>query len=324
MPYTPPPSDTSRDTVALVFPVYNEAAVIPLLLPAVAAFRETYPEVTQVVFVDDGSEDDTVRLLQEGTEGQPGYWIVRFSRNFGHQLAITAGLSAVETDAAVILDADLQDPLAVVVEMMAKWREGYDVVYAVRERREGEPGYKRLAAAAFYRFFRWMADIEMPLDTGDFRLVSRRVIDAYNRIGEQQPFVRGIVSWLGFNQVGIAYVRAARAAGTSKYTLAKLARLALSGLTSFSDKPLRLAIRLGIGVALLAVVGLLASFGLALVKGAGVTLNGALLFVAFFFGGVQLLFLGIVGMYLLRVYEAVKGRPRYVVESAWRSMERKE
>ncbi len=317
---TPVPLDPApRHTLALVIPVYNEEAVVPLLLAEIAAFRAERADITQVVFVDDGSEDATVQLLQEGTAGQSGYWIVGFSRNFGHQLAITAGLGVVDADAAVILDADLQDPLHVVDEMMVRWREGYDVVYAIRSRRDGEPAYKRLAAATFYRLFRWIADLDMPLDTGDFRLVSRKVIDIYNKIGEQQPFVRGIVSWVGFNQIGIPYVRAARAAGSSKYTLGKLMKLALSGLTSFSDKPLRISIRLGIGVAVLAVLGLLLAFGLALAGEGGITLSAALIFVGFFFGGVQLLFLGVVGIYLLRVYEAVKGRPRYIVDSHWRS-----
>ncbi len=317
---TPVPLDPApRHTLALVIPVFNEEAVVPLLLAEIAAFRAMRPDITQVVFVDDGSEDATVRLLQEGTAGQSGYWIVGFSRNFGHQLAITAGLGVVDADAAVILDADLQDPLHVVDEMVVRWREGYDVVYAIRSRRDGEPAYKRLAAATFYRLFRWIADLDMPLDTGDFRLVSRKVIDVYNKIGEQQPFVRGIVSWVGFNQIGIPYVRAARAAGSSKYTLGKLMKLALSGLTSFSDKPLRISIRLGIGVAVLAVLGLLLAFGLALAGGGGITLSAALIFVGFFFGGVQFLFLGVVGIYLLRVYEAVKGRPRYIVDSHWRS-----
>ena len=317
---TPVPLDPApRHTLALVIPVYNEEAVVPLLLAEIAAFRAERADITQVVFVDDGSEDATVQLLQEGTAGKSGYWIVGFSRNFGHQLAITAGLGVVDADAAVILDADLQDPLHVVDEMMVRWREGYDVVYAIRSRRDGEPAYKRLAAATFYRLFRWIADLDMPLDTGDFRLVSRKVIDIYNKIGEQQPFVRGIVSWVGFNQIGIPYVRAARAAGSSKYTLGKLMKLALSGLTSFSDKPLRISIRLGIGVAVLAVLGLLLAFGLALAGEGGITLSAALIFVGFFFGGVQLLFLGVVGIYLLRVYEAVKGRPRYIVDSHWRS-----
>ncbi|MDZ4700735.1 MAG: glycosyltransferase family 2 protein [Rhodothermales bacterium] len=317
---TTAPADTaSRQTLALVIPVFNEEAVVPLLLAEIAAFRATRPDVTQVVFIDDGSEDATVRLLQEGIAGLPGYWIVRFSRNFGHQLAITAGLGVVDADAAVILDADLQDPLHVVDEMMVRWREGFDVVYAIRSRRDGESGYKRWTAALFYRIFRWIADLEMPLDTGDFRLVSRKVIDVYNKIGEQQPFVRGIISWVGFNQIGVSYVRAPRAAGSSKYSLGNMLRFALSGLTSFSDKPLRIVIRLGIGVAVLAVLGLLFAVGLALAGEGGITLGTALIFVGFFFGGVQLLFLGVVGIYLLRVYEAVKGRPRYIVDSHWRS-----
>ena len=180
MPGPPSEAIETRETVSLVFPVFNEIEVLPALLRALEAFRATRPDIRQVILVDDGSVDGSAAYIKAQTRGMPGYDLVRLSRNFGHQLAITAGIAQVQCDAAVVLDADLQDPLEVVDRMVEKWREGYDVVYGMRSRREGEPWIKRLVAAGFYRFFRWMADIDMPLDTGDFRLISRRVIDTYN------------------------------------------------------------------------------------------------------------------------------------------------
>ncbi|HYE59319.1 MAG TPA: glycosyltransferase family 2 protein, partial [Rhodothermales bacterium] len=221
-----PLTSDRRETVALVIPLFNEEAVLPLLIEEIERFRAARPEVTQVVLVDDGSRDTTLALARRLIEGRPGYVLVAFARNFGHQLAVTAGLHVVDTDAAIILDADLQDPLDVAGQMIDRWREGYDVVYGVRETRDGESAFKKLTAAAFYRFFRWATDLEMPLDTGDFRLMSRRVIEAYKQLHEQQPFVRGLVSWLGFNQVGLPYRRAARAAGETKYPLKKMLRFA--------------------------------------------------------------------------------------------------
>ena len=309
----------SRKSLALVFPVYNEEEVLPQLLEAVAQFRKKNPYVEQVVFVDDGSSDSSVDLIKRSVKGQEGYYLIEFSRNFGHQLAITAGISAVKADAAVILDADLQDPLEVVEEMVAKWREGYDVVYGQRIRREGEKSYKLWAASAFYRFFRWMSDIEMPLDTGDFRLISRTVIDDFNKMEDAQPFVRGLITWLGYKQVAVPYVRAPRAAGTSKYTLGKLIQLALSGLTSFTEKPLRIATRLGVFAAIASLVGIVVYTIYALASGQGFSTLTLLVFAVFFFGGVQMLFSGIIGIYLIRVYGEVKGRPRYVVRDVWQS-----
>ena len=308
-----------RNSLALVFPVYNEAEVLPQLMEQVQQFREKNPFVEQVIFVDDGSRDQSVELIKELSEHQNGVVLLQFSRNFGHQLAITAGISLVRTDAAVILDADLQDPLAVVEEMVGKWREGYDVVYGQRIKREGEKSYKLWAASAFYRFFKWMSDIDMPLDTGDFRLISRKVIDSFNEMDDAQPFVRGLVTWLGYSQIAVPYVRAPRAAGTSKYTFSKLLGLALSGLTSFTEKPLRIATRFGLFTAVLSLVGVLGYVLYTLFSGAGLSALTVLVFTGFFFGGVQLLFLGIIGIYLIRVYGEVKGRPRYVIDAVWQS-----
>lgn len=307
----------ARHSLALVFPVYNEEDVLPQLMEEVQRFREKNPYVEQVIFVDDGSKDRSVELIKKFTADDKGVVLLQFSRNFGHQLAITAGISLVKTDAAVILDADLQDPLDVVEEMVSKWREGFDVVYGQRIKREGEKSYKLWAASAFYRFFRWMSDIDMPLDTGDFRLISKKVIEAFNEMADAQPFVRGLVTWLGFSQVAVPYVRAPRAAGTSKYTFSKLLGLALSGLTSFTEKPLRIATRFGFVTAVLSLLGVLGYVGYSIFSGAGLSTLTVLAFTGFFFGGVQLLFLGIIGIYLIRVYGEVKGRPRYVIDEVW-------
>lgn len=318
---TPLPDATPgpRDTVAFVIPLFNEEEVVPLLMAALEAYRADHPEVVQVVFVDDGSRDQTAARVREATAGRPGYVLLRFSRNFGHQAAILAGLDLVDADAAVVLDADLQDPLWVVTEMIARWRDGYDVVYGVRRQRDQDGWLKRTLARGFYRFFRWMTDIDAPLDVGDFRLMGRPVLDALGRLQERQPYVRGLIAWLGFNQTGVRYDRPARAAGSTKYPLRKSLRLAFDGLTAFSDKPLRYAVRLGLLTAGLSMLGLVWVVLNKYVFGGTVTGWASLIFAAFFFGGLQLFFLGLVGAYLARVYEEVKGRPRYLVRSAWRS-----
>ncbi|QXD15269.1 glycosyltransferase family 2 protein [Rhodocaloribacter litoris] len=306
-----------RETVAFVIPLYNEEEVLPVLIREVEAYRAAHPEVTEVVLVDDGSTDGTASLIRSLTEGRPGYVLLRFSRNFGHQLAITAGMHCVSADAAVVLDGDLQDPLDVVTQMIEKWRQGFDVVYGIRRERHGDGLLKRWTARLFYRLFQHLTDVDAPLDAGDFRLVSRPVLDAYRQIEEHQPYVRGLIAWLGFNQTGVFYDRPPRAAGRSKYPLRRSLRLAFDGIASFSVRPLRYAVRLGLLVAALSVIGLV---WVLLAKYAfGNTIPGwsSLIFAAFFFGGLQLFFLGVVGSYLARVYEEVKARPRYVVRERW-------
>lgn len=317
-------SSESRNTVAFVIPLFNEEEVFPRLFRALEEYRKEHPEVVQVIFVDDGSRDRTATLVRTLTEGRPGYVMLQFSRNFGHQIAITAGMHFVETDAAVIMDADLQDPLYVVTEMIRKWREGFDVVYGVRKQREGEGVFKRATAALFYRFFRWMTDLDLPLDTGDFRLVSRKVLEAYRQICEHQPFVRGLISWLGFNQTGIEFERAPRAAGKTKYTLRRMLRLAFGSITSFSDRPLRAAVGMGFATAMVSLLGLLWVLVVKYLLKSAITGWASMIFVGFFFGGLQLLFLGIVGLYLDRVYEEVKARPRYIIRDQWRSEQARE
>ncbi|HMB93989.1 MAG TPA: glycosyltransferase family 2 protein [Rhodothermales bacterium] len=310
---------SSRETVAFIIPLYNEEAVFPLLFKEIEAYRAEHPEVIQVVFVDDGSRDQTAALVRQLTAEREGYVLLQFSRNFGHQLAVTAGMSFVKTDAAVILDADLQDPLWVVTEMIEKWRDGYDVVYGVRKERQGETAVKKWTASLFYRLFRRISETDAPLDAGDFRLVSRPVLDAYDQLQEQQPYVRGLISWLGFNQTGVEYVREARAAGKTKYPFRKSLRLAFDSILSFSDKPLRYAARLGLLLSGGSVLGLLYVLFRKYIADATVTGWASLTFAIFFFGGLQLFFLGVVGAYLARVYEEVKARPRYVVRDVWSS-----
>lgn len=314
-----PPASSPRNTVGLVIPLYNEEDVLPLLIDAIEAYRQDHPEVQQVVLIDDGSDDGTARLARDLTAGKPGYVLLQFSRNFGHQLAITAGMEAVRTDAAVIMDADLQDPFWVVTEMIERWRDGYDVVYGIRKRREGETLFKRTATRLFYRFFHRIADVDAPLDTGDFRLVSRAVLDEYRRIQEQQPYVRGLIAWLGFNQTGIEYVRPGRAAGETKYPFRKLLQLAVDGITSFSDRPLRYAARLGLLTAALSMIGLIWVVIAKLAYGIPVSGWASLMVTLFFFGGLQLFFLGVMGSYLARVYAEVRSRPRYIIQERWHS-----
>jgi len=310
-----------RESISFVIPVFNEEAVVPHLIREVERYRADHPFVEQVVVVDDGSTDRTLFELKRLTAGLSGYRIVSFSRNFGHQLAITAGLDYARGDAAVILDADLQDPLYVVTEMVERWRQGYDVAYGLRRRRRGESIVKRATAAAFYRFFRIMTDIEMPVDTGDFRLVSRRVIEAYKDLGEQKPFVRALITWLGFSQVAVPYDREERIAGAPRYTYRRLVQMAVDGLASFSDKPLRLAVRTGLAVSILAGLGgavwaILAKY---VFETAPMSGWASLMLVIAFFGGLNLFFLGLVGSYLARVFDQVKDRPRYIVRSEWTS-----
>lgn len=308
-----------RRTVALVVPLYNEEAVASLLVREIEAFREAHPEVVEVVLVDDGSRDGTADKVRTLASGKPGYVLARFSRNFGHQIAITAGMEFVTADAAIIMDADLQDPLSVAAEMIDKWREGYDVVYGLREEREGETVFKRATAWVFYRFFDHMTDVQAPRDTGDFRLVSRRVLDAYRRFGESQPFVRGLIAWLGFEQTGIRYRRPPRAAGRTKYSFRKSVRLAVDSITSFSQRPLWYAIGVGMTISFLSIAGIAWALLQKYAFGGVVPGWTSLIFAAFFFGGVQLFFLGVTGAYLARVYEEVKGRPRYLLRDVWRS-----
>jgi dolichol-phosphate mannosyltransferase len=269
-------------------------------------------ETWEVVFVDDGSHDRTPAALNELAAAEPRYKVISFSRNFGHQAAITAGMDRAEGDAVVIMDADLQDPPEVVTEMMQKWREGYDVVYGQRSVRHGESIFKRATAAAFYRLLRMLIQIEIPLDTGDFRLMSRKVILSMRALREQHRFVRAMVSWVGFKQTAVQYERPERFAGETKYPLRKMMRFAIDGITSFSIVPLRMATWLGLFSGLVAIV----TSGWALYAAiAGETVPGwaTIMIAVALAASAQLIMTGILGEYIGRIYEEVKRRPLYVV-----------
>lgn len=308
-----------RKTVSLVIPLYNEEDMIELLIEELEKFRQKRKEIVEIILINDGSKDKTEILLKGLVTKKNGYKLVSFSRNFGHQIAVTAGLDFVESDAAIIMDADLQDPLEVAGQMIDKWREGYDVVYGIRQERAGESIFKKTTAKLFYRFFKWITELNIPLDTGDFRLVSKQVIASYQKISEQQPFVRGLITWLGYNQTGIEYSRHSRLAGTTKYPFAKMFRLAFNAVTSFSDKPLRIATQVGIWLSLLSFVGILWVLFVRLFLETYVSGWASSLLITLFLGGVQILFLGIIGSYLARIYGEVRNRPRYLVKELWKS-----
>ncbi|HEY1955862.1 MAG TPA: glycosyltransferase family 2 protein [Polyangiaceae bacterium] len=303
----------ARPTISLVLPVFNEEEVIPELHDRLQIFLKDLALEAEVVFVDDGSRDKTFALLDELAKKEPRYAILSFSRNFGHQTAITAGVDHARGEAVVVMDADLQDPPEVVLEMIAKWRAGYDVVYGKRRSREGETFFKKITAAIFYRTFAAMIPIEVPLDTGDFRLMSRRVVLTLRALRETHRFVRGMVSWVGFKQTAVLYDRPARFAGETKYPLRKMVRFAIDGITSFSILPLRFATYLGMTVATMSVLYAIYAIVDRFVLHHTVPGWTTTVVLIALLSSVQLLMIGILGEYVGRIYEEVKGRPLYVV-----------
>lgn len=270
----------------------------------------------ELVLVDDGSTDGSTEKIRELGKMDPRVRPVIFARNFGHQIAVTAGLDYARGDAVVIIDADLQDPPEVILELIAKWREGYEVVYAQRVEREGETWFKRITASIFYRTIYRITDVKIPLDTGDFRLLDRKVVNILNSMRERHRFLRGMSAWVGFRSVGVPYKRAARFAGSTKYPFKKMVKLALTAITSFSYVPLQIAMWVGFasaGIAILAipVVIVLRLQGSQFFFGQATTLIAVL-----FLGGVQLISLGILGEYVGRIYDEAKGRPLYIVSEA--------
>jgi dolichol-phosphate mannosyltransferase len=307
------PPGGGRPTLSLVLPIYNEEEVIPELHKRLQEFLTKLALPAEVVFVNDGSRDRSMELLRGIAGEEPRYRVVSFARNFGHQRAITAGVDFARGKAVVVMDADLQDPPEVVLEMVAKWREGFDVVYGRRRKRAGETWFKLLTARAFYRVFAAMIPIQVPLDTGDFRLMSRRVVVVLRELRETHRFVRGMVAWVGFKQTEVLYDRPARFAGDTKYPFRKMVAFAIDGITSFSVLPLRFATYMGM-LMILASVGVIAWALVAkyvlhqVVQG----WTGIMIVVAVF-ASVQLLMIGILGEYIGRIYEEVKRRPLYIV-----------
>ncbi|MBP2675173.1 MAG: glycosyl transferase family protein [Deltaproteobacteria bacterium] len=306
-----------RELLSVVVPVFDEAETVDAFYErAKSALDPLSPMSYELVFVDDGSRDGSFEKLAGIADRDPRVRIVKLSRNFGHQNAVTAGIDAARGDAVVIIDADLQDPPEVIPGMIRKWREGFDVVYGVRETREGEKWMKRYTASLFYRVMKRVTRVEIPVDVGDFRLMSRRVVDNFNRIRERDRFIRGLVSWVGFRQAGVLYRRERRFAGETKYPLSKMIRFSMDGITSFSHAPLKIATWLGYGVSFIA---LLYTVVIIFEKFMGMTVPGFASIMAgmLFLGGVQLICLGIMGEYVGRIFNETKGRPIYILEEIY-------
>ena len=302
-----------RPTLSLVLPIYNEEPVIPELHRRLQEFLVRLGVDAEVIFVNDGSKDRSMAMLRDIARADARYRVLSFARNFGHQTAITAGVDYARGKAVVVMDADLQDPPEVVVAMVEKWREGFDVVYGRRAKREGETWFKLFTAKWFYRLFAMMIPIDVPLDTGDFRLMSRRVIIALRELRETHRFVRGMVAWVGFKQTAVVYDRPGRFAGETKYPLRRMIRFAIDGITSFSILPLRLSSYLGLFISFVSViVGVIALVAHFVFHATVPGWTGIVVLVSLF-ASVQLLMMGILGEYIGRIYEQVKSRPIYVI-----------
>lgn len=309
-----PADRTAVRSISVVVPVFNEEEIIGLFYDRMKKVLTSLDGLSwEIIFVDDGSRDTSFAKLSAMAASDPNVKVLKFSRNFGHQIAITAGVDAARGDCVVVIDSDLQDPPEVIPAMVDQWRQGFDVVYGVRSEREGETAVKLMTASMFYRLLGRLTNVQIPANVGDFRLMSRRVVDQLKLLREKDRFVRGLVSWVGFRQTGVTYHRAAREAGVTKYPLGKMIKFAFDGITSFSTAPLKLATWTGYLSALAAVLYLISVF---VQRALGITVEGwATIMVAMLFlGSVQLICLGILGEYLGRVFNEVKPRPMYVVE----------
>lgn len=303
-------------SLAVVAPVFNEEKTLPHFYQRLRSVLETLGEPWSIIFVDDGSRDGSLTLLRQLHAEEPRVGVISFARNFGHQIAITAGLDVADGDAVIIIDTDLQDPPEVIPALVAEWRKGYEVVFAVRSARAGETAFKLTTAKVFYHILSRIAAVHIPHDTGDFRLMDRRAVLAMRRLREHHRFMRGLSSWVGFRQTGVPYRRHERFAGRTHYPLHKMLRLAVDAMTSFSYLPLQLASTLGFSIAGLSLAGIVLAIILRLVNhtvaGQATTLVAVL-----FIGGIQLMSLGIIGEYLGRIYDEVKDRPLYLVREAF-------
>lgn len=310
-------TEVASVTLSIIVPIYNEEQVIPELYRRITGVMEEIGVSWEMVCVNDGSRDRSAQMLMDLHQTDSRVKLVDFSRNFGHQIAITAGLDYAEGDAVVIIDADLQDPPEVIAEMLARWREGYAVVYAVRADRQGESFFKLWTANAFYRLLRSITDVNIPLDAGDFRLMDRQVVLTMRTLRENHRFMRGLSSWVGYKQIGVEYQRAERFAGETKYPIRKMLRLTMDAITSFSYVPLRMATWFGFTLAMISLVGVLITVGLRLSGNNAFYGQATTLVAVLFLGGIQLIFLGILGEYLGRIYDEVKQRPLYIVARAY-------
>lgn len=303
----------AKKLLSIVVPVYNEQEVIDETFRRLSATFKDYCMDIEYIFINDGSRDNTYFKLREIASSNKEVRVINFARNFGHQIAITAGMDYAKGDAIVIIDADLQDPPEVILEMVDKWVEGYQVVYGKRLQREGETFFKKLTAKVFYRFLDSMTDVKLPVDVGDFRLIDRKVCDAMKCLPERSRYVRGLVSWVGFKQTSVEYHREKRFAGETKYPLKKMLKLAGDGIFSFSYKPLKLATFMGMLVSALSFIYLIIVLVQRIVKNDVASGWASSMAVSLFLNGVMLIVIGIMGEYVGRIYEEVKARPLYVV-----------
>ena len=299
--------------ISIVAPVFNEQECVTEFYKQVASAMDSTKLAWELVLVDDGSTDGSTEVIRGLGKKDTRVRPVIFARNFGHQIAVTAGMDYARGKAVVVIDADLQDPPDVIPQLIAKWKEGYQVVYAVRREREGETWFKKTSASLFYRLIFRITDIKIPLDTGDFRLLDRQVVDVMGKMRERHRFLRGMAAWVGFRQVGVPYDRKERFAGVTKYPFRKMLKLALNAVTSFSYFPLQLATYVGFIVAGISIMGIPVVLVLRLSHQAEFLGQATTLVAVLFLGGVQLICLGILGEYLGRIYDEVKGRPLYIV-----------
>lgn len=302
-----------KKLLSIVVPVYNEQEVINETYKRLTTVFKDYFMNVEYIFINDGSRDNTYSKLSEIAQANPEVRVINFARNFGHQIAITAGMDYAKGDAIVIIDADLQDPPEVILDMVKKWQEGYEVVYGKRLKREGETFFKKFTAKMFYRFLDSMTDVKLPVDVGDFRLIDRKVCDAMKCLPERSRYVRGLVSWVGFKQSSVEYKRDKRFAGETKYPLKKMIKLAGDGIFSFSYKPLKLATFAGMFVSVLSFLYLVIVLIQKFVKNDVASGWASSMAVSLFFNGVMLIVIGIMGEYVGRIYEEVKARPLYII-----------
>ena len=302
-------------SISIVVPCFNEEEGIAECHRRLTECLRTLNISYEIVYVDDGSRDATLARLSAIHDSDPNVTVVELSRNFGHQPAVTAGLEAAKGQAVVIIDADLQDPPELIPAMLDKWAEGYEVVYAVRESRQRESGFKRWTAKAFYRFINLLSEVEIPLDAGDFRLLDRKAVEAMKSMPERHRFIRGMCCWIGFRQCGIKYARAARFAGSTKYPVRKMLNLALDGIASFSTVPLRVVALIGLASAVLALLGIVYALVVRLFTHSWVAGWAISFVVVLFLGGLQMMSIGIVGEYVGRIYTETKHRPLYIARS---------
>jgi polyisoprenyl-phosphate glycosyltransferase len=308
---------------SIVVPVYNEEEVIHETYRRLTEVMRSTGEAYELLFVNDGSRDRTDEIIKAYSQKDESVILLDFSRNFGHQIAITAGMDYSRGKAVVVIDADLQDPPELILEMIKKWKQGYDVVYAKRTKRKGETVFKKQTAKMFYRFLHSLTDIDIPLDTGDFRLLDRRVCDQMNSLHEKNRFVRGLVSWVGFKQIAVEYERDERLAGESKYPLKKMLKLSMDGITSFSYKPLKLASYAGVTLSGIGFIYLFVVLYLKLFTNSTITGWSSLIVIQLFFSGITLFILGMIGEYIGRIYDETKQRPLYIVRDVYQKIPEK-